>query len=53
MMGNRSRTADERDLNVRGDVLIFNHSERAKIKRRARRTTRRGTRQALRAGRFE
>lgn len=53
MMGNRSRTTDERDLNVRHDVVIFNHSERAKIKRRARRTDRRSTRQALRSGRYE
>lgn len=53
MMGNRSRTADETDVAEHKGDLVFNHGARGKVKRRARRTDRRSTRQALRSGRFE
>ena len=51
MMGNRSRTADITDAGEHKNDLVFNHGRRAKIKRAARRTGRRSTRQALRSGR--
>jgi hypothetical protein len=50
MMGNRSRTADETDAAEHKNDLVFNHGRRGKIKRAARRSGRRNTRQSLRSG---